>query len=363
MKRKDLYNILSFITNYYGGDCRFDEYKDHKLKGKFNCYSPCIILKNNGNHIDIYFDGSFHYYLDFRNEHYTIRVSKDGNIKHNIPWKRKELLNQIIKYIEDELYKQIDQYNQRKTEIDEGRIRKMNRDPRIDEYKNIAKEILLKLGYTYRTDNLLDDNEAVTETCEYRGYGLDIKACGLPGYVYEDENGGLRSFIGNYIDEIIISYNDKKVFDSSSGIYKKGIWEDILKELYNKLYVLVAKKNENLKMQKHCLEIMDSIVLPLYYKKVSKVNDTININYYSKQSSRVNNCGSYETDNHYEVVQNGKTVFHVVETSYKSYSIYSYTPGDWEKELKDYLIELELKRQEKDNNDGLEYIRQLRNLK
>ena len=253
--------------------------------------------------------------------------------------------------------------NKTERELDEI-IRELSRCLGFDEYKDMAIEILFKLGYTYRTDSLLDDNAPVTSACAYNGYGLNIVAYDLPGYVYEDsETGKLQEFIKKYMNNIKIEYKGKKVFDSSKEIYKEGIWEDVFKELYDKLDVLTAKKEADYRRREHCSKLIKDVIMPLHYKGVGMINDSLRLHYYSEESCRVNNCGSFETDYHYTVLKDGKEVFHAVETSWAHFSMYSYIPGDWENELKNHLVKIKVAEQEKDYNDGLEYINQLKKIK
>lgn len=367
MIKSGLYDSLSYILDSYSArsnGLRVDEYCRPEVKDKFGCYSPDIVITDKGDYIEISFKGSFHYYLDFKDEKYTIRVNENDKVKHNLPFSRRELLNKITNYLQTELYQSTQQYNQAKQlEEIERKLRDMRRDPNFYRYKEMAKEIAFNLGTVYRSDDINDYNAPVTQDCSYDGYGLRIVAYDLPGYVFENDHGGLSDFIKDYMDKIRIRYKGKEVFDSADDTCINGIWEDVLTELYGKLDVLVRQKENRYQTREHCNELMKKVVMPLYYQNVRKINDSLKIGYYTEESTRVNNCGSYETDYHYYVSKDNEKVLHVVESGVSNYSVYSYKPGYWEHELKDYLAELEVRKLEKAHSDGLNYIEQLRRLR
>ena len=361
MKRKNFYNVLKYIV-----DNRVKGYDYPESTRKIEYGVSNVRLKRKEKYFEITFLVNVDKYSSFgKKEPGSIKIFKNDFIIYSLPWGHRYLLDIMIKFFEKDVYNEVVNYKNLIAECEKKRkIKEKNRDPHIDKYKKMAKKILRGLGHTYRSDDLLDHNASVTEECLYSGYGLDIFAYDLPGYDYVDEvNGGLSNLIDKYMDKIRICFKDKKVFDSDSEFYQKGIWEEVFKELYNKSDILIAEKKEKYKTGMHCIKIIDNIILPLCYKNIRKVNDTINIKYYTEQSSRVNNCGSFENDYHYKVVKDGKTVFHAVEVSWDRYSIISYTPGTWESELKNYLVELEKQDQQKEYNDGLEYIKQLKKIK
>ena len=365
MKKEKFYKKIKSIVDFYSGEYELSEYIYPELNQKFDCYNPRLTLKEMNNYIEIKFSGSFPLSLEFRHADYTIKVFNNDKISNNISWTDRHLFEKIIKYLESEFYYKVEEYKQNKAKIErEKKIKEMNRDHNIDKYINMSKDILFGLGHTYRTDDINNYNESVTEACSYEGYGLKITAYNLPGYVYnDDKTGGLQSFIKKYMNNIRINYNDKEVFDSKNETYIKGIWEKVFLELYNKLDILVDKKKQNFNNEKHCIELMEEVILPLHYEGVSLINDSLKLTLYEENSYRVNNCGAFEYDKHYKVIKDGIDVLHVVEINWHNFIVYSYTPGSWEYELKKYLVELENKRVLKDEEDGLQYIKQLRKLK
>ncbi len=236
------------------------------------------------------------------------------------------------------------------------------KDLSMEKYSNMSKEILFNLGKTYITDS--DCDYHVSQTCSYEGYGLYIYAYDLPGYVYEDKNtGGLHNFIKTDMKKLHISYKGKIVLDTAKNVYIGGIWEDIFNELYNKLYVLKAKKDDSFRKQKHCIDLMKNVIMPLYYERIRKINNSLKVGYYETESSKMNNCGSFGTDYNYTVTKNDEQVFHVVETGVNDFSIHKYVQGSWENELKEFLEEYKIRKEQKDYDDGLKYIRQLKKIK
>ena len=341
MKKEGLYEKLTSIINCYPKGYELNQYNYPSLRKVYSCLDPKITFLKKDDYIAIKYSCYFNNYYDFSGGKYlyfTIKVYNNNRIKHDVPKTYKTVPKNVISYIEDEIYNDALIYKEEKKRRElEELIKEINRDPHIDKYKDMAKEILFKLGSTYRTDSLLDENAPVTSACSYEGYGLKIVAYDLPGYVYVDmETGKLQEFIKEYIDNISIRYKDERVFNSNMGIYKKGIWEDIFKELYNKLDVLTAKKEQDYRIREHCSKLLEDVIVPLHYRGVGKVNDSLRVRYYSEESCRVNNCGSFETDYHYKVIKDGKEVFHAIETSWNKFSLYLYTPGSWEEELKNY---------------------------
>lgn len=182
---------------------------------------------------------------------------------------------------------------------------------------------------------------------------MKIIAPGLPGYTEAKE----------YINKIYIYYNGQMVFCSENDYYNHGVWEEILEELYKKIPVLLRKQEQWRQTQEHCQELLDSTIQPLLHKGVRNIIGSLKIEKYSENSSRINNCGSYETDHHYKVLKKGETVFHAVEEGFNKYYVNKYIPGDWENELKDFLDYCKYKERKEAEQKGLDYIKQLKKLK
>ena len=361
MVRKGLYEELSSIMSIYSNEYEINEYNHPEIKEMFECSSPTIKIKKQNDYIGLSFNGIFPYYLSDTNEKYLIKVLKNDKVVHDLSFERRKLLNKIIGYVENDIYEEAQLNSIREIE---RKLKEMRKDPIFEKYKNMSKEILYKLGYTYRTDDMLDHNASVTEACTYNDYGLTISAYDLPGYGYKDErNGGLQSFIKDYMDKIRISYKGREVFNTEKEKYEKGIWEEILKEVYNKTGILKAKKEASFQKKKHCEELMNEVIMPICYKGVRQVNNSLKIGYYTSESSTINNCGSHETDYHYTVTKDNQEVFHAIRTNWSRYSFDTYIAGSWENELKEFLVNYEIIKKQKDEKDGLEYLKRLKNLR
>lgn len=220
--------------------------------------------------------------------------------------------------------------------------------------KKICKYILTSLGTVYRSDDIENYNTPVTMESVYEGFGLEIIADDLPG----------KSNAMDYINEIRIFYREHLVFDSKNNRHVFGIWEDILKELYEKTPILVEERNEYLKRLDRCTQIIKTMVEPLMSKGVKKINDSISLHSYHKQSDyKVNNCGSYELEHHYAIYKDGNCVLHMIGETYSGLSLEYYIPGDWELEIFDYYKNFDDEQAKKDVEIGQEFLREIRSLK
>ena len=363
MRVNGLYDTISSIIEIYNNGYTINENNNTDIKTRFGCYNTSLSFNKKDDYVELRFKGSFPAYLIQKDEVYYVKVFNNDKVKHNIGISRRYLLDGIINYVNNEVYIDACEYDsKRKLEEIKKLEEKRNMNPNVEKYKNCSKEILFNLGTTQRTDDLYNDREPVRESCSYSGFGLDIVAYNLPGYVYEDGKGGLRPFIKDHMKNICISYEGERVLDTKDNTYNRGNWELIFAELYNKLPFLKERKDNNYKRRKHCVELMDEVIDPLLYRNIYAVNE-LEIGKYTEHSYRMNSCGSCEDDYHYYVKKNGEEVFHVVEEGWHNYSVYTYFPGIWEDELKYKLDCYDIERKQKKDNKSFEYIKQLRDLK
>lgn len=228
----------------------------------------------------------------------------------------------------------------------------------LKEYEKRAKKILIELGSNYRTDDLNDDNAPVEQARVYQDYGLKIISRGLPGYVNMSAEE-----LEKHINNIEVYFNEVKVVDSRNDICTIGIWTDILEELERKIPVILRQREESKLVRKHCLELMETLAKPLCRNYVRKINDNLRFKYYSEDSSRVNNCGGYETDYHYIIFENEKEVFHAIERGFAKYSFTEYKAGSWELEIKEFLDNLEKEKEKESLEKGQTLLKELKSLK
>lgn len=226
----------------------------------------------------------------------------------------------------------------------------------IESYRREAKEILMALGKVRRTDNIYDDNEGVEQACEYQGYGLSIGSYHLPGYVDDD-------ITKRYISDINIYYEKERVLDSYGNEIKRGIWEEIFNELYDKLPVLISQKEDEERKAKQSEELFKSTIKPLIDRRIYNITDSIKIVSQKRQSSRINNCGTYLDDYYYNVEVDGRTVFGAIQYDSGEFEYYYYKEGPWEAELKQALYRDNEKKAREYEERGYSYLKKLRDLK
>lgn len=222
-------------------------------------------------------------------------------------------------------------------------------------YEKMCREILLGVCIPYRSDSLLDYNQGVEYTWKYEKYGLCIMAKDINEY--RDE-----------LSDLSIYYEHILVYDKEKGIYITGIWEEILKELHKKLSVLIEKKEESAKRKKNCQKLLDEVILPITFEKEQEINtyfNSIEVKSYTKNSYRINNCGSYVDDYYFEVKEDGETVFKAVSESMfgSDCDILIYNPGFWELRLEYGLMGYKRKKDKEREEKGKEYIKQIRDIK
>ena len=165
------------------------------------------------------------------------------------------------------------------------------------------------------------------------------------------------------MNKISIYYKDTIMFDSGRNIYKSGIWEEILDELYIKFPVLRQQRDDWHQKELHCNEFMEKCFLPLYRRGIRTIIGKIKIGYKTVTTAEINNCGSY-IDEHYYYVEVNNQVLYVKEERKLNYDyvLYKYEEGDWEKIMEDYLVVVKRLEAQKDREDGEKYISQLRKL-
>ena len=217
-------------------------------------------------------------------------------------------------------------------------------------YIKLANEILIELGeIREREINYYD----TVDTASYKNYGLTIFS---KDFVKRKKN-----------NPIVIYYEDVKVFDSQTGEYHKGIWEDIFTELHFKLPIIIKKREEERKEERkkaiHGQVLMELTILPLCNARIYDIDESLKIEVTSERTSRINNCGSYIYESHYRVIEDGKVVFHAVEGSFLNFDIYSYIPGPWELKLNFGLVGYKRKKEKEREEKGKEYIKQIRDIK
>lgn len=221
-------------------------------------------------------------------------------------------------------------------------------------YEKISKEILLGICTPYRSDNPYDD-QGIEYTWKYNNYGLCIISKNI-----DETEGKLRN--------LIIYYEKKEVYNKEKDIYIPGIWEEILKELDNKLPILIQKEKDRKKRQEHCQELLDKLILPITREKTKEMQPYLKpyeVKTYTELTSRTNNCGGYMDDYYFEVKKSGETMFKAVSESMfgSDCKVWVYKPGIWEFELevlyRGYQKEKEIRKEEK----GKEYLKQIRNIK
>lgn len=343
MKENKLYEILRYIIESYDeekNEYQINAYNQPEIKDAFNCDYPQILIRKKNNYIEIVFTGEFPNYNTYKQESYTITVTRDSRISYNLLIQKRKLLNPILNYIKNYAYK----FAKNKRIEDHRRkiTKEQNRefDEKKDRITKMATEILKVLGKTLsRYDNYEDPG-----TIEYKGYGLNI----------------ILSLRNN---NLMIFYAKKLVFSDDRNIYEDGIWETIFTELYDKLPVLKRQEKEVQERTERCKKLMNEVIKPLIYTHVTVPNDSLKIREYKIKSTRVNNNGSYEYDQHYSIIKNSEEVLHVVEESYGQYVVYTYIPGNWESELVECLEENRRGEEERDIKEGIAYVKQLRKLK
>lgn len=160
--------------------------------------------------------------------------------------------NEIIDYIKEVLFSEM--YDccykhvvERKKEEEKIRkkneIEKLERD-KISEIKTMALKVLrdlgkVKLHYVYE-----DDGTDTYSYCIYEGYGLTITTADMLGARTE----GNSMYTTNGYD-FTICFEGSTVFHRGDKFYyKKGMWEDVLKELYLKVDKFNKKKETDGKL-------------------------------------------------------------------------------------------------------------------
>ena len=226
-----------------------------------------------------------------------------------------------------------------------------------------AREILYDFGHVYRTDNILDDNADITQACSYEGYGLKLEAYDLPAQVFEDHaTGKLIPRIKKYMNKFYIYYKGTLMFDSERNVYKGGIWEEILDELYVKLPVLLQREADWRQKELHYNEFMRNCFLPLYERRIRKMIGRIKIGCKSESTGEINNCGAYIYADYYYVEMDNRQVLCMKKSGIRNYALLKYEEGEWERIMEDYLVVVKRREEQKDLDDGREFLRQLRKL-
>ncbi len=192
----------------------------------------------------------------------------------------------------------------------------------IYEASKMVKEILANFGEYY------DPSPAwINGTDEpyllHKQFGLELRKYWRSGYTYA-------------------SYENITVFDESKGLLVPGDWQEVLKEYYGKLDIIVKNKRDEEARRKKCANVYSLIygMVPYFSSECDKqISDSIRI---VKTTGRDDSCHHFEFE-HIKIYYNGEEVYwYEKHENVGNYEIpgediyyHKYIPGNWEKELED----------------------------
>lgn len=229
----------------------------------------------------------------------------------------------------------------------------------------MTKKILSELGQCYHIDGSESDNYELSYHCDYNGYGLEIISYFETNYLHNDNQ------IKNNLQNISIFFCGKKYLSVRDNYYLHGDWEDVLQELYNKVYIL---KNEQEIYQQNINYIISNIIIPFESIEsrdiINKILREKNIFMTVKDLQR----GDVETYNveyykKYKIYKNQQLVLDIdyfgikYDKQYK-YQVNNCNFGNWEDEISDCLInakeEIEFLKENNIISEKNKYLRLLR---
>ena len=212
----------------------------------------------------------------------------------------------------------------------------------------LAKEILNRIGTKKKvySCNLAPGGGYYNEVV-YEGYGLKIVSSDYMSFKYGEQ--------------LKIKFNGSTVLDSNTFI--RGSWEELLKELHNRVSVIEDNMRKEEEHQKNAFRIL-FMLSSLGEKDSKNISDSIEVNV-------INEYGGYDNEHYYGtcyyIYKNGEKVFHGFHGSARESKVYTYIPGYWEYELSDYLDNKYLKDEqlarEKSEKAFEENIKKLRYLR
>ena len=158
-----------------------------------------------------------------------------------------------------------------------------------------------------------------------------------------------KVYIGNDDRLRVIVYNSK------NNIFVDGMWREILEEFYSKLPIIVEKTKKKERLIKMGESFYKDVLKKIYYS--CSINDHIDI----VKDSIEHNYNEYLSDR-YRIYCNGETVFICEYNLLDGISILRYNPGNWEREITEYLRNQETEKKNKEYIEDLSELRKLRSL-
>ncbi len=208
-----------------------------------------------------------------------------------------------------------------------------------------SNKIIESIGSKYSLESIDDYNADPSYHGKFEGYGFEISI------VYDDK----KFDDYEYLD---IKFNGKKVYTHKDGILIYGVWQEALAELYKKIPIILRKDEINKKRCLHALDLYKKYINPII-GRVGKINNNITLGSYTEYDP----YGGYgnTTTYHNVVKKNGKVVLDVIDRIY-SFSIYSYTPGNWEDEIIDFYNRYNNRETEEERASAIRTLKYIRDI-
>ena len=144
-------------------------------------------------------------------------------------------------------------------------------------------------------------------TYEYKGYNLTITA----------STKGTRELVG-----IKVKFGPEEVL--SSNVYKRGIWEELLEELYLSISFIKSEDNKQKKLKER-----ENAIL----KQISKYDG-----YVSFGSGVIAKITKREIDPYCTIMEEKYHIFDCDEEVFyaENHTVHNYIPGEWEQVIDEY---------------------------
>lgn len=219
-----------------------------------------------------------------------------------------------------------------------------------EEIRQKGLYILNNLGGVDDSDYPLNYSGRFSVWCDYKIEGLIIRSDDL---TYSNNLNEVKKSMR----DINIKYDEKEVYNSKTGIYIPGFWEELFETLYEKVPKILADR----KAKRELLNQGDIF----FQRTLANVTLDTKIG-----NDIVIKNETHDPDDWYDTAWRQRSVFHkgnlVLEAFQTGYydklSVIKYVPGEWEEEVVKYVQELEEKRKKSQNKLDEKRLRYIRNL-
>lgn len=216
--------------------------------------------------------------------------------------------------------------------------------------KQKALYILNNLGGVADSDYDTNYSGKFSIWCSYEKEGLLIRSDDL-------EYARTSKEIKKSMTDVYIKYDKELVFDSKTGKYTPGFWEELLNALCEKVPKILNDEKEHYETLKRGQQFFEKTLLDI--RNDHRIGNDIVV-----KNEKYERMDWHEENSYTRTILNkGQVVLKACQTGdYGKMLVTQYVPGEWEDQVVDYVHNLEEKRKESQKVLARRRLENIRNL-